>query len=75
LNILRLGRHRHGKTTRLNALVASSPRRPPQRFITIEDAAELRLQQPHVCRLENAAPTPRVACELDHRATWCATPC
>ncbi|MFD1341172.1 CpaF family protein [Litorisediminicola beolgyonensis] len=44
-----------GKTTMLNALSAYIPHN--ERLVTIEDAAELQLQQPHVVRLETRPPT------------------
>lgn len=53
LNILISGGTGSGKTTLLNALSAFISDR--ERIVTIEDACELQLQQPHVVRLETRA--------------------
>jgi pilus assembly protein CpaF len=54
LNILISGGTGSGKTTLLNAL--SQMIGVDERVVTIEDAAELQLQQPHVVRLETRPP-------------------
>ena len=54
LNIIISGGTGSGKTTLLNAM--SHPIDQGERVITIEDAAELQLQQPHVVQLETRPP-------------------
>jgi pilus assembly protein CpaF len=54
LNIIISGGTGAGKTTLLNALSAFIS--PKERIVTIEDAAELQLKQPHVVRLETRPP-------------------
>jgi pilus assembly protein CpaF len=54
LNILISGGTGSGKTTMLNALSKMVDK--GERVVTIEDAAELQLQQPHVVRLETRPP-------------------
>lgn len=54
LNVIISGGTGAGKTTLLNALSAYIP--ADERIVTIEDSAELQLQQPHVVRLETRPP-------------------
>lgn len=55
-NVLVSGATSSGKTTLLGALAAHID--PQSRVITLEDVAELRLEHPHVVRLETRPATP-----------------
>jgi len=54
LNVLIIGGTGSGKTTLLNNMSSFIP--VTERIVTIEDAAELQLRQPHVVRLETRPP-------------------
>jgi len=62
LNIIISGGTGSGKTTFLNVLSSFIP--PRDRILTIEDAAELRLEQEHVVRLESRPPNVQGAGEI-----------
>ncbi|MCA1988905.1 MAG: CpaF family protein [Desulfarculus sp.] len=55
LNIVISGGTGSGKTTLLNVLSSFIP--DGERIVTIEDSAELKLKQRHVCRLESRPPS------------------
>lgn len=65
-NMLISGGTGSGKTTLLNIMSGHIP--DNERIITIEDAAELRLQQPHVVRLETRPPNMEGLGEVNQRA-------
>ncbi len=73
LNIVISGGTGCGKTTLLNTLSSFIPH--DERIVTIEDAAELQLQQDHVVRLETRPPNIEGKGAGRRRATWSATPC
>jgi pilus assembly protein CpaF len=66
INMLISGGTGSGKTTLLNILSGFIPE--TERIITIEDAAELQLQQPHVIRLETRPPNIEGKGEVNQRA-------
>ena len=66
LNVVVSGGTGTGKTTLLNALAAFVGR--DERIVTVEDAAELRLAQPHVARLETRPPNVEGRGAVDLRA-------
>lgn len=65
LNVLISGGTGTGKTTLLNVLSAAIPAH--ERVVTIEDSAELQLQQPHVVRLETRPPNIEGKGEVNQR--------
>ena len=64
-NVLISGGTGSGKTTLLNALSSYIDNR--ERILTIEDTAELQLQQRHVCRIETRPPNLENAGEVTQR--------
>jgi pilus assembly protein CpaF len=65
LNIIISGGTGAGKTTMLNILSGFIPAN--ERILTIEDSAELQLQQEHVCRLETRPPNVEGKGEITQR--------
>ena len=66
INILISGGTGSGKTTLLNVMSAFIPEN--ERIVTIEDAAELQMRQPHVVRLETRPPNIEGQGEVTQRA-------
>lgn len=66
VNLLISGGTGSGKTTLLNVISGAIP--ASERIITIEDAAELQMQQPHVVRLETRPPNIEGKGEVTQRA-------
>jgi pilus assembly protein CpaF len=66
VNILISGGTGSGKTTLLNLITGFIPAN--ERIVTIEDAAELQLRQPHVVRLETRPPNIEGKGEVTQRA-------
>jgi pilus assembly protein CpaF len=65
LNVIISGGTGAGKTTLMNAM--SQTIDPTERIVTVEDAAELQLQQPHVVRLETRPPNLEGRGEISQR--------
>ena len=65
LNVIISGGTGSGKTTLMNAM--SRLIDPSERVVTVEDAAELQLQQPHVVRLETRPPNLEGKGEINQR--------
>ena len=66
VNMIISGGTGSGKTTLLNILSGTIPE--SERIVTIEDAAELQLQQPHVIRLETRPPNIEGKGEVNQRS-------
>lgn len=66
VNLMISGGTGSGKTTLLNVISASIPE--SERIVTIEDAAELQLQQRHVVRMESRPPNIEGKGEISQRA-------